>query len=688
MADSREDKHTEIKRNIDKSHTNTDDTRERGSDDWMFAHFNHWDETLEEYSDNEYRGQFDIITRQLRQVKGEMLANPISVKFRPGNNSEEAKAMSDVYQGAYRASMRTNMAKEAVDVAVDCQVSTGLGAWRIITEYENTEMNDLTHQVIKRVPIHEANNVVYFDTQAKRKDKSDAKWGCILTWYTDEGYADLIEEYGLDPEERKGSSFSTPSVSYVYPWTHSERHYVGEYYEVEEKKKRVVIMRRGMEVEYIPKKDKDKIEIMLDDGFEEQGRKDVAERIVNKYIVDGLGIIDGPTRIAGKHIPIIPVFGEWRYIEGQEWWEGMVRRAKDPQRLHNMSFSFIADQVGRTPRKKPIFTPEQLSGHEHMYQQDADYPYYLLNSKDAAGNPIPAQPMAYLEGPTINASETQFLQMTEKAVQDVTVTPIVGDNAMSDGVTEGQLRLANAQNQMQTFIYQDSLATAMRRDGEVWMSIFNDISEDEQSLSIMKDDDTSEYIDVNKPSYDQMGMPTLENEIKDYGFEVYTDIGPRFQDLRTEAQEKLKELAIELGPQSELGSVALMEYASMIDIPGDNGLEDFINRKRLLMGLKKPANEEEMMFVAQAQQAQAQQQNPQAILAQAEAQARMMEGQAAIQNEVNDANKILIDKQKADNDTAKVQIEAAKAGVDIENKQADTIGKRIDNAKQMFTQIQ
>lgn len=683
MADNRNDKHAQIKRNIDKSHVNTDDTRERGADDWMFAHFNQWDETLEEYSDNEFRGQFDIITRQLRQVKGEMLANPISVKFRPANDSNEAKEMSEIYQGAYRASMRTNMAKEAVDVAVDCQVSTGLGAWRIITEYENQEMNDHTQQVIKRIPIHEANNVVYFDSQAKRKDKSDAKWGCILTWYTDEGYEDLKEEYGCD-DSRPGSSVMTPATSYVYPWTHAERHYVGEYYEVEEKKKRVMILQRGDEQEFVERKEKEKIAAMIADGFFESGRKTVIERVINKYIVDGLGIIDGPTRIAGKHIPIIPVFGEWRFIEGQEWWEGMVRRAKDPQRLHNMAFSFIADQVGRTPRKKPIFTPEEIIGHEWMYQQDVDTAYYLKNSKDASGAPLPPKPTEYLQGPEINASETAFLQMTEKAVQDVTVTPLVGANAMSDGVTEGQLKLANASNQMQTFLYQDNLATAMRRDGEVWASIFSEISDEQQEIITMSEDDNTKAVVINEPVYDQYGMPSIKNEVTREAGEVYTDIGPKFADAKEEAREKLFELAAALGPQSELGNVALLEYTAMLDVPGDNGLEMFVNKKRLMMGLKQPETEEELIMVQQAQQ----QPDPQAQLAEAEGQARLMEGQAALKNEENDAFANQIKAMELQLKQQELQIKAAEAGVKIENIEADTVSKQIDNTVKVVGSMQ
>lgn len=681
-----QDKFTQIKNVVDKAHTNTQDTRERGADDWIFAHFNQWDEGLEEYSDNEYRGQFDIISRQLRQVKGEMLANPISVKFRPSDNNPKQKRMSDVLQGLYRASMRTNAAKEAVDVAVDCQVSTGLGAWRIVTEYEDQGDNSLTKQVITRKPIHEANNVVYFDPQSKRKDKADAKWCCLLTWYTDEGYKDLLRDFGMDEEERTPSTFKTPEDSGVFPWNNGERNYVGEYYEVVEKTtKMAILVNPAGQQERVSTKAKAKLAEMAELGYEIMARKDVKSREVFKYVVDGQGIIDGPQKVAGKHIPIIPVFGEWRFIEGQEWWEGMVRRAKDPQRLHNMSFSFIADQVGRTPRRKPFFHPEQIKGWEAMYEQDADYAYYMLNSKDDDGNPLPNQPIGYMEGPTISGTETQFLQMTEKAVQDVTVTPLVGENALSDGVTEGQLRLANSQSQMQTFVYQDALATAMRRDGEVWLSIAADIYDEEDELIIMKEDDTTEYVEINKVVFDEFGMPYLENEIPAAAMEVYTDVGPRFQDQKQEAERKLSDIVSQLGGQDPLGRVALMEYMSMIDIPGDSALEGYINKQRLEMGLKQPETREEQMYLMQLQQQKASQQDPNMVLAQAE----MMKAQASMADKQNDQAKISIDGYNAQTKRLEAAIKEYEAALEAERTQAEIQQKNVNmNSTQIKSAIE
>ncbi len=672
-----QDKHVQIKASVDKSFVNTQDTRERGADDWMFAHFNQWDETLEEYSDNEYRGQFDIITRQLRQVKGEMLANPVSVKFRPSDNSPDKKKLSEVLQGMYRASMRTNAAKEAVDVGIDCQVSTGLGAWRITTEYEDQGDNTITKQIITRKPIHEANNVVYFDSQSKRKDKSDAKWGCILTWYTDEGYRDLVEDYGIDPDDRNPSTFKTPETSHVFPWTHAERNYVGEYYEVEEKKKKVFILNNPFgQVETVGIRQKARLAELADLGFDVVDKKEIKTREVYKYVLDGQGIIDGPTKIAGKHIPIIPIFGDWRFIEGQEWWEGMVRRAKDPQRLHNMSFSFIADQVGRTPRRKPILSPEQIKGHEHFYLQDADYPYYLMNFTADDGQPLPAGIQSYMEGPTISGTETQFLQMTEKAVQDVTVTPLVGENALSDGVTEGQLRLANAQSQMQTFMYQDNLATAMRRDGEIWLSIASEIYDEQNQVIIMNEDDSTEYIEINKEGYDNRGMPMIENDMSKASLEVYTDIGPRYQDMKSEAERKLGDLINGLAPNDPMRQVATLTLVNMMDIPGDTPLEKWVSQQMLDQGLRQPENEQEYRAMIQKQQAAAGQPNPMVMAAQAE----LMKGQADMMGAQNDQANTAINAENAKSKRIQVLAQAEKYGADISKTLQEVDTEQLDNA--------
>ena len=114
----------------------------------------------------------------------------------------------------------------------------------MVTDYNDND-NDLDNtQIIRREPIPEANNTVYWDPDAKLPDKSDAKYCVILTPYTQQGFEDLLEELGVEVEDVVSSSFAEPENDYVYPWSYgntTEYIHVGEYYEVRQKRERVNI---------------------------------------------------------------------------------------------------------------------------------------------------------------------------------------------------------------------------------------------------------------------------------------------------------------------------------------------------------------------------------------------------------------------------------------------------------------
>ena len=92
--------------------------------------------------------------------------------------------------------------------------------------------------------------------------------------------------------------------------------------------------------------------------------------MVTRYLASGAQILDESV-IAGENLPVVPVYGERGFVEGEEYYEeGIVRLAKDPQRLRNFQMSYLADIVSRSPRPKPIFYPEQVQGYEQMYERE------------------------------------------------------------------------------------------------------------------------------------------------------------------------------------------------------------------------------------------------------------------------------------------------------------------------------
>ena len=110
------------------------------------------------------------------------------------------------------------------------------------------------------------------------------------------------------------------------------------------------------------------------------------------------------------------------------------------------------------------------------------------------------------------------------------------------------------------------------------------------------------------------------------------------------------------------------------------------------LGITDPEEMQMAMMIAQQMAQQAQnQQNPQEILAQAEGQARIMEGQAALENEKNDADKNQIEWAKVQQKGQEIQIKAAEAGVKIDKTVAETgkilsetEGAQINNIQSVF----
>lgn len=169
--------------------------------------------------------------------------------------------------GMYRTDMRHNTAKIAVNVGVREQIESGVGAWRLVTQYEDNDPTS-NNQVIRRLPIHEACSHVIWDANSKQMDKSDAKHCTVINALSRNGWKEFAEDYGIDPDTLP--SFQNPNDTWLFPWVSNDVVYVAEYYEVEEKKEKVFIYRdplTGEPVSYYQQDIKDVIDDLANRGF-------------------------------------------------------------------------------------------------------------------------------------------------------------------------------------------------------------------------------------------------------------------------------------------------------------------------------------------------------------------------------------------------------------------------------------
>jgi len=650
----------------DKAYDNGYDTRLKAADDMVFAWVSQWDDTYLAQSDIGYRGEFNILRKAMRQILTDLTLNPVQVDFDPIDDTDESGA--DIMDGMYRSDMRNNTSLEAKKNASQEAVVCGAGAWELRPEWKTNNPED-DRQVIKRYPLYEANNSVMWDPNAKLLDKSDATYVSCLVAYSDEGYKALREELTGESEENGDPSFKFPEISYTFPWiSETNKIYVTRFFHRELKKVKHYIFTDGFgAVKSISEFDlEDKEDYLADNGYDLVDERVINRYVVTRYIASGGEILEAVV-IAGEHIPVVPQYGERQFVEGEEHYEGIVRLAKDPQRLRNFQLSYLADIVSMSPREKPIFTQEQIQGFEDMYEQsgvDNNLPYLLQNAMDANGQPLPVGPIGGIKAPEVPPALMMSIAESRAAVDDVAGAGLPQD--ISDTTISGKaISALQKRMDMQSYTYQDNHKFAMRRDGEIYASMAKDIHDVQQEVTLVKHDGTKSTETINKQemNYDTFELET-SNNITAMTFEVYADIGPSFESVKEKNKEELKELINGVPAGSPEYTMLLNEYFMLIDGTNFKDVRDYGRKQLILSGVKEPETDEEKAMLAQAQQNQQPQTDPAMMLA---AQAEMLKAQ-------NQQQELGIKAKAQQIELAKLQQEGYRIALDEQSKAAD-IGK-------------
>ena len=679
----------ELKRLHEKAYLSGQVTRERAADDIVFYWVTHWDDTMLDETQLSYRGEFDILRKAGRAIISDLAINPVQVDFEPVDDDRDDAA--EVMDGLYRNDLRNNTSIEAFSNADQEAVVCGYGAWVLHTAYETTKGGD-RNQVIRRKPILEANNCVFFDPNATLLDKSDAMYCSVLFAYSPDGYKDLVEELtGERPETINPSNFKTPEESYTFPWIlgESEKIYVSEFYHKKKVKKKILFMLSPFGDEMTLDEDSlSKVEDeMMDEGYVIVSEKTVERWEITKYIASGDEILSEDV-IAGEHIPVIPQYGDHAYIEGEEHYEGVTRLAKDPQRLRDFQMSYLADIASQSPREKPIFTPEQIAGHEDMYSlsgADNNYPYLLQNRLAVDGTPLPMGAIATLPAPNIPPAMAAIIELTRQAVEDVANPGIPQDIADPDISGKAVLAL-QARLDMQSMIYQEHRKHAQRRDGEIYAGMAAVIYDVPRNVKLTMPDGTQKTEKIMETVWDnEAGEYVVLRDLRNIEFEVYSEISSSYSSQKDQTIERLDTMIAAIPPGDPIRNALLLKQLRLMDGVDFDDIRDYANQQLLMLGFRKPETpEEEQMMAAQAQKGE--EPSAEMVLAQAE----MLKGQATMiaekrlvaEMELNARNEGMKREIAAyDSETKRlgIEVKAEVAGADIESTKVNTFAKRVEN---------
>ena len=581
-----------------------------------------WEGALGEQFANKPRFEFNQVHLGVIRIISEYRNNRITVDFQPKDGSDDDE-MADVCDGLYRADEQASTATEAYDNAFEEAVGGGFGAWRLRARYEDEEDDEDERQRIEIEPIFDADSTVFFDLDSQRQDKSDAQRAYVLKPYTRAAY---IAAYDDDPQAWDRSINRTE-----FDWCTPDVVYVCEHYRVDEVSETIQVW-RGLDgsEQRVPKSelddDPERLETLQATGFRLAREKKVKRKKVRKYLLSGGKVLEDCGYIAGRCIPIVPVYGKRWVVDGIERMMGHVRLAKDAQRLHNMLMSWLAEMAARFDVEKPILTPEQIAGHAVMWAEDniKKYPYLLINPvMDASGQEVPGGPVGYTKAPNVPPAMAALAQLAQQALQDLLGAQQAGEQ-LQPNQSGKAVELIQNRLDMQVFIYMSNLSKAMKRSGEIWLSMMKDIAVEEsrRMKTVTASGETGSVV-LNEPAYDpEKGVEFTRNDMSATSYDVAVDVGPSSSSLRSAVVRALTGIAaVTEDPTTKqaltLGTISNLEGEGLRD------LRDWARRQAVRMGLVKPtdAEREEMAQEAAGQQPDPQSQYLMAAAEQAEAEA-------------------------------------------------------------------
>lgn len=540
------------------------------------------------------------------RIINEFRNNRITVDFH--NKLGEKIDIASTLDGLYRATEQHSNAEEAYDNCFNEGISGGFGALRLITDYTENDIDDDddAEQIIKIEPIYDADFSVYFDSMAKKQDKSDANF-CFLI--SEISKTEFEQEYG--DEKIADFKFYKP-FSGAFDWGNDLKDTVkiAEYYEIEKVKNDFEIYSQSKEFEFLNISRDTKIVNKNDENYSElvdnlklrgwQKTKEYSKKIqkVKKYIISGCGIAKDCGYIAGKFLPIIPFYAKYARIGGKEYYNGHVRFVKDLLRIYNLNYSMLAKFSSLSQQEMPIFHVDQMNGLQDQWADRAtkDYAYLLVNSIENANGQtnVVMGPLGYTKPMDLPPIVATLMQQCNADISEMLGNQEQGDKVASN-ISAEAIETVQERLEKQAYIYMTNFSKTLRRLGKVWLSMAQEIYvEDNREVKTIDISGNASKAILNKNVIDK----GIVNDISNADLDVVVNIGASSTTKAQKNNKKLISLLPFIQDPETMQNITDLLIMNM-DFEGQENIKKYYRKRLVQKGVIEPNDGEKQALLEQ-----------------------------------------------------------------------------------------
>jgi hypothetical protein len=477
-------------------------------------------------------------------------------------------------------------------------VTYGEGYIRILTEYCDETSFD---QDIKIGRIRNSFSV-YMDPTIQDPCGADAEW-CFIT--EDILKADYERLY---PNAMPVSSIMVQGVGdqALSQWLSETTVRIAEYFYCDYKAETLNLYPDGTTTYQGTPQDK----MLRQMGLKPTRQRKLQRKSIKWCKTNGYEIIE-EREWAGAYIPVIRVIGNEWSIEGQLEISGLVRNAKDAQRMYNYWVSQEAEMLALAPKAPFVGYGGQFEGYEEKWKtaNTQNYPYLEVNPDvtDGAGNILPLPQRAQ---PPM--AQTGLIQAKMGASEDIKAA--TGQYNASLGMTSnersGRAILARQrEGDVGTYHYVDNLARAIRHVGRQLVDLIPKIYDTQRIARVIGVDGESKMVrlDPNQPEpvrklVNEQGVVVAKIYNPGVGkYDVKVTTGPSYLTKRQESMDAMSQI---LQGNPNLWAAAGDLFVKNMDWPG---AQELAQRLKKMIDPKLLQEEDDPALQAANQQIQAMQ---------------------------------------------------------------------------------
>lgn len=562
--------------------------RTEALEDLKFAAGDQWPVEIQNSRTLEARPCLTInkVDAYVRQVTNQQRQQRPRIKVHGMNSQSDAK-VAEVLTGICRHIEVNSDADHAYDNAFNYAVRMGFGYWRVKTDYVREDSFD---QEIYIEPIHNP-FTVYFDPNSTLPDGSDAEKCLITQVVSKETFRRMY------PDADDGTGFSQRGTGDSNAeWVMKEDIRIAEYFYTVRKPEKLCLLSNGVKKfrSELPKQEE-----LLALGVVVIDERPSFKKEIKQIKCTAIEVLEEGVW-PSKYIPIVPVYGEEFVVDNKRKKYGLVRMAKDPQRMYNFWKTALTESVALAPKAKWLIAEGQDEGHESEWAQANIKATAVLRYKQKDIEGVPAGVPTRIQPESPPAGIMAAADGINSDMQ--AVLGIFDANQMATGNISG--KALNGQQQqidLTNFHYYDNLTRSIKHTAKIILDLVPKIYDNARVMRIIGDDGKPDLVDINKRQSDEQGVMTILNDVTVGEYDVVMDTGPGYNSKRIEAVNSMMPL---LSADPNLMNVAGDLIFRNMDFPGADVIADRLAAANPLAQIddKSPIPPQVQMQLAQSKQ--------------------------------------------------------------------------------------